>query len=81
MPDRPEPISSLLVRELTILSKNFGQLSTSLWELSRVLLQVDVVYAKEANTYKDGKAAAPGSTPPESSSADPFSSPLFESHD
>ncbi len=34
-----DTLTSLLVREVTILSKSFGQLSRNCWELSRVLLQ------------------------------------------
>jgi len=34
-----EPLDSLFQRELTILSKNFGQLGRTSWELCRLLLR------------------------------------------
>ena len=53
--DRSEPFQSLLAREVTILSKNFGQLQRTCWELGRVLLRERDSYDKMAiNKGKSG---------------------------
>ncbi len=59
-----EPLHSLLVRELTILSKNFGQASTTLWEISRALrneqkLRDDSECDKDGTHKGVGMVAAP----------------------
>ena len=79
----PEPFTSLVQRELVILSKNFGQLGRTCWELSRVLLRAREEYDKMAiNKGESGAEAmverlATQSDPP----ADPFSTPLSEDYD
>ncbi len=68
-------LTSLLVRELAIASKNFGQLSRTCWELSRVLLRSLPEYDKmtinkgESGTERSGVDPLP---------SDPFQTPLFE---
>jgi len=60
-----EPLHSLLVRELTILSRDFGQASRAVWEMSRALradqqgLTGDADCGRMAPNKEDGMAAAP----------------------
>ncbi len=50
-----EPVTSLLQRELTILSKNFGQLQRTCWELGRLLLRARTEYGMTSvNKGKSG---------------------------
>ncbi len=73
----PEPIQSLLVRELTILAKNFGQASSTLWELSRVLRDAqklrDLEECDKDGTHKGvGMVAAPPKSGEESAYQESF---------
>ena len=66
-----EPITSLLQRELTIFSKNFGGLQRTCWELSRLLLRARDEYdMTSVNKGKSGTESTDGVDPlPESGSA------------
>jgi len=65
----PEPLTSILIRELTILGRDFGRASRGCWEISRALrqaLQPDVTYARMApNKGQSGaeKSAVSDSAP------------------
>ena len=65
-----EPLTSLIQRELAILSKNFGGLQRTCWELSRLLLRAREEYdMTSVNKGKSG-AKSDGAGPlPESGSA------------
>jgi hypothetical protein len=72
-----EPITSLLQRELTVLSKNFGQLGRTSWELSRLLLRARSECDKMAiNKGESGAEVVDCSVTPavvvRSASDDPF---------
>ncbi len=56
-----EPLTSLIQRELTILSKNFGQLGRTSWELSRLLLRVRNEYAIDGNYEGESGAVSAAS--------------------
>jgi len=77
-----EPITSLLQRELVILSKNFGHLGRTSWELSRLLLRA----REELGTYVPTKGES-GTDPEEmflpssESDGDPFGPNLQEDYD
>ncbi len=51
-----DTLTSLIIREVTILSKSFGQLSRNCWELSRVLLRSLEEYDKM--TINKGESGA-----------------------
>ena len=73
-----EPLTSLLQRELTILSKNFGQLGGTCYALSRLLLRAREEYGMMAINKGKSGAESDGADPlPE----DPFSGDLFEGVD
>ncbi len=59
-----EPITSLIQREMTILSKNFGHLGRTSWELSRLLLRAREEYGKMALTQGELGAELRRSVPP-----------------
>ncbi len=75
-------LTSLLVRELTILSKSFGQMSRNTWELSRVLLRVLPEYDKTSiNKGVSGEEPTVTTLPEGSPSDDPFQADLWRSFD
>ncbi len=51
-----EPLTSLIQRELTILSKNFGLLGRTSWELSRLLLRARDEY--DMTSVNKGRSGA-----------------------
>ncbi len=61
-----EPFPSLLQRELAILSRDYGRVSRSCWEMSRVLLRLRNDSATLAGMEED----VSGKSPP-SKAADP----------
>ncbi len=77
----PDPTThSLLIREVTILAKSFGQLQRNCWELSRVLLRALEEYDKM--TLNKGESGGDSDRPlPESPPGDPFTADLWSSHD
>ena len=77
-----EPLTSLLQRELTVLSKNFGGLGRTCWELSRLLLRARDEYDKMTiNKGESGAEDMSGAGPLPPQAADPFSTPLSEDYD
>ena len=68
-----EPITSLLQREVTILSKNFGQLRQTCWEISRLLLRLREEYAKDDSQQGDVGGGILSANP----QADPLPADLF----
>ena len=82
MPRGINQLTSLLVRELAIASKNFGQLGRTCWELSRVLLQADEYYDKMTiNKGESGAEDMSEAAGLPSQTSDPFSTPLHEDYD
>ena len=77
MPLVTEPLTSLLQRELTILAKQFGSLSGTCWEISRLLLRAREEYGMMA--INKGKSGAESDVA--ASQADPFQADLFEGVD
>jgi hypothetical protein len=78
-----EPITSLLIREVSIAASASGKLSRSLWEISRVLrqhLQPDVKCGKMALT-RERSGAEQSEAGPLTALADPFQADLFEGSD
>ena len=59
-----EPLTSLFQRELTILSKNFGQCGRTCWELSRLLLRAREEYDKDGFYKGESGAEAGGQSGP-----------------
>ncbi len=55
-----DQLTSLLARELTILSKNFGELGRTCWQLGRVLLRDDLGYATDGSHKGQSGAEAGG---------------------
>ena len=75
-----EPLTSLMQRELVILSRDFGRASRGFSEMARVLreLRTGREYAKTA-TNKGADGGSSQLTLPDV--ADPFRVPLSEDHD
>ena len=78
-----EPFTSLLQRELTILSKNFGQASRTIYELSRVLLRAREEHAMTSvNKGESGAESGDADPLPESASGPSLPQPaLWEGFD
>ncbi len=79
MPREIDRLTSLFVRELTILSKDYGRLGRSCWELSRVLLHGLDAYAKDDSQQGEvGDETDVQSLTGPSAPADPFQADLWE---
>ena len=80
-----EPVTSLLQRELTILSNEFGKISRTIWELSRVLLRLREESATMAlNKGESGDESvleSASQTPSGAAPPDPFQLDLWSSYD
>ena len=68
-----EPLTSILLREVTILAKKFGDSSRCCWEIRRALLQHRgecdkmAINKGESGAESDGAASLPGSASDEPS--------------
>ncbi len=82
MPHGTDRITSLLVRELVIISRDFGRLSGGCWELSRVLLRNLSNYDTLSVNKGESGAESDGANPPSDAvSEDPFGPQLEIDYD